>query len=294
MAANVKAIVVTYESAEVLPACLTALKAEGVSAIVVDNASQDVSAEVARLFGAEVIRNARNEGYGRANNAGVARADSEFVLIVNPDLVVEPGCIAALVRAARRYPDAAIIAPKIVEPDGRVFVQPRSLLAPYLQNPKGVPCDPQGDVCIPFVSGACFMMRQQLFIQIGGFDEEIFLFYEDDDLCRRLTEAGMAIVYTPAAAARHLRGKSSAPAPGRIFRSRWHQAWSKAYVSRKYGLPDPSPATLALNGLKAAGAYATFRADLKERYGGSVAGALAWLKGRTALAHEGLTRRIGP
>ena len=122
------AIVVTHDSAHVLPACLDALRREGVPAIVVDNASEDGSAELAQAHGARVIRNRRNEGYGRANNLGAAAADSEFLLILNPDLALESGAVAELLAAAERYGDAGLLAPRIVEPDGRMFFQAQSVL----------------------------------------------------------------------------------------------------------------------------------------------------------------------
>jgi GT2 family glycosyltransferase len=127
------------------------------------------------------------------------------------------------------------------------------------------------------------------FLRLGGFDENIFLFYEDDDLCRRVADAGHALIYVPQAMVRHGRGRSSQPKRGRIFTSRWHQAWSRAYVSRKYGLPDPAPGMLAANALKAAAAVLTFRRSLMERYGGSAAGAWGFLAGRQALRREGLS-----
>jgi len=283
---SVTAIVVTFDSAHALPECLGALRADGVPALVVDNASTDETVAIAEGQGATVIRNARNEGYGRANNIGARAADSEFVLIVNPDCVVDRGAVAALVDAARRYPDAALFAPQIVEPSGRVFYQPRSLLATSLTNPGGKLVLPEGEACAPFFSGACFLIRRDVFLRLGGFDQNIFLFYEDDDLCRRIADSGAALIYVPQALVRHGRGRSSGEKPGRIFASRWHQAWSRAYVSRKYGLPNPAPGMFAINALKAAGARLTFRRKLIERYGGSAAGALAFLKGEKALERE--------
>ena len=284
----ITAIVVAFDSAHALPECLDALRAAGVPAIVVDNASEDDGAALAEAQGATVIRNARNEGYGRANNIGARAASSEFILIVNPDVVIEPGSVAALVGAAQRYPEAGFFAPQIVEPSGRVFFQPRSLLAPYLKNPSGRLSLPDGDACVPFASGACFLIRRELFLRLRGFDERIFLFYEDDDLCRRVAEASPALIYVPDALVRHGRGRSSAQKRGRIFASRWHQAWSRAYVSRKYRLPNPAPGMFASNALKTLLAGLAFRRSLLERYGGSAAGALAFMMGRTALAREGL------
>ena len=279
---SVTAIVVTFDSAHALPRCLGALAADSVPVIVVDNASSDDTVALAEGQGARVVRNARNEGYGRANNIGVRAADTEFVLVVNPDCFVDAGAVAALVNAARRYPDAALFAPQIVEPDGRVFYQPRSLLASYLQNPSGELVLPEGEVCAPFFSGACFLIRREVFLKLGGFDDNIFLFYEDDDLCRRVADSGSALVYVPQAVVRHGRGRSSGEKPGRVFTSRWHQAWSRAYVSRKYGLPNPAPGMFAVNALKAVGASLTFRRKLVERYAGSAAGAWAAMMGRKA------------
>ncbi|TFZ60473.1 glycosyltransferase family 2 protein [Methylorubrum sp. Q1] len=283
------AIVVSHDSADALPACLAALARESIPAIVVDNASRDGSVAVARAHGARVIAHPRNEGYGRANNIGVRAAEgARHVLILNPDLVLQPGAAAALLAAAQAWSDAGLLAPRIHEPDGRFFYQPRSLLAPYLTNPKGRRDLPEGDACAPFLSGACLMIERAFFLDLGGFDENIFLFYEDDDLCRRVADAGRALIHVHGAVALHGRGRSSAPAPGRVFRTRWHQAWSRAYVSRKYGLPDPSPGMLATNAPKAALSALAFRRSGLERYGGSAAGALAALRGQSALAREGL------
>jgi GT2 family glycosyltransferase len=198
----VTAIVVAFDSAHALPECLGALTADGVPVLVVDNASTDDTAALAEGQGARVIRNPRNEGYGRANNIGARAAGTEFLLVVNPDCTVEKGAVAALVEAARRYPDAGLFAPRIVEPSGRVFYQPRSLLSPYLHNPKGRLVLPEGEACAPFFSGACFLVRRSLFLGLGGFDENIFLFYEDDDLCRRVADAGHALIYVPQATVR--------------------------------------------------------------------------------------------
>jgi N-acetylglucosaminyl-diphospho-decaprenol L-rhamnosyltransferase len=286
--ADVTAIVVAHDSAAVLPDCLTALAREGVPAIVVDNASSDGSADLAQRLGARVLRQGRNEGFGRGMNAGVSAAATEFCLLTNPDLTYEPGAVGALLEAARRWPDAGLLAPRIVEPDGRFFWQARSLLAPYLTNPAGTLALPEGDCCAPFLSGASLLVRREAFLALGGFDPAIFLFYEDDDLCRRMADAGHALVHVHAAVARHVRGGSSAPRPGRVFRARWHMAWSRGYVSRKWGLREAALGQVLQNAPKALGSALVGRRDLMERYGGSAAGALAWLRGVTALAREGL------
>lgn len=283
-----EAVVVTHDSAGVLSACLAALSHDGVAAIVVDNTSRDGSADLARRLGARVICNARNEGYGRGNNRGIADATTDYVLVANPDVVLDRGAATELLAAASRYPDAGLFAPRIVEPSGRFFFQPRSLLAPYLSNPGGRLALPEGDACAPFLSGACLMIRRELFLRLGGFDPDIFLFYEDDDLCRRVADAGYALVHVHAAVAHHVRGGSSTAAPGRVFNARWHLAWSRGHVCRKYGLPVPGWGTIVTNALQAAGFALLLDRHRAERHAGVSAGTLAFRRGRTALGRQGL------
>jgi GT2 family glycosyltransferase len=280
MAPPVTAVVVTFNSERVIGTCLTALP-EGVKAIVVDNASADRTAGIAEAQGATVIRNSANLGYGKANNIGVKAADTEFVLICNPDVTVDADTIAALLSATESWPEAGIWAPRVFQPDGREYFRTASYLSPGSQAKD----PPQGDVQVPMVQGSCFLMRRDLFLEMGGFDENIFLFYEDDDLCRRLNDAGRAIFYVHAATVSHELGGSSQPRPGLIYLSRFHQAWSKAYVARKYGMPSPALSMMLVNGFKYLGAFLSGKAPRKERYGGSFMGALAGWRGRSAWDH---------
>lgn len=282
------AIIVTFDSAQSLPACLDALAGEGVPAIVVDNASGDGTRDIAQARGATVLANARNEGYGRANNRGVAACGTPYVLIVNPDLQLKPGAVAALLAAAERYPDAGMLAPRIIEPSGRVFVQPRSLLSPPHLNRARHVVIPEGDACLPFLSGACLLMRREIFLGLGGFDPAIFLFYEDDDLCRRMRDAGHALVHVHAAEVQHERGRSSRPSSRRRFTARWHLAWSEFYIARKYGLPMPGLLKTIENIAKTVGYGLILNQDKMFAHAGSAAGAVAWRRGRTALERQRL------
>jgi GT2 family glycosyltransferase len=288
MLETVTAIVVAHDSAAKLPACLAALQREGVRAIVVDNASEDESATVAETHGARVIRNAKNQGFGRAMNIGMRAAATEFALLVNPDLVLDDGAVTHLLEAAAHSPDAVIFAPRIVEPDGRIFFANQSFLAKTLRNEKGALWTPEGDCCTPFLSGACWLVRRETVLGLGGFDESIFLFYEDDDLCRRVSDAGYALIYVHDAVARHERGASASPRKGRVFKARRHLAWSRAYVARKWGLPRPELAILGQNLPKLLLSALLFQSARVERYGGTTQGALDSLRGRRATAMEGL------
>ena len=191
----------------------------------------------------------------------------------NPDAIVRPGFRVAMLQAAGRYEDAGVFGPRIIGPRNELFFPTRSLLSPYLINERKRACQPEGDCCAPFLSGSCYLIRRAFFIDIGGFDSNIFLFYEDNDLCRRVADTGRSIIFVNDAVMEHAQGRSSAPAPGRAFRARWHYAWSQGYVCRKYGLKSPSPGTFLRNSLKYFATLLTGSSLKRERYGGAAAGA---------------------
>lgn len=287
--ADVTAIVVTHDSAAVIAPCLAALRIACGETIVVDNASSDATPAMSAKAGARFIASGRNEGYGRANNRGAAEARSRFLLICNPDVTVGESAVGALLDAAQAFPNAGLWAPLIVEPDGRRFVQPRSLLAPAHLNAARNVLVPEGPASIPFVSGACFMIERERFLAMGGFDLDIFLYYEDDDLCRRLMDTGAPPMLIPAACVRHARGRSTPPTPARRYNAKWHAAWSERHVRRKYALPEPPLWPVIWSGVRAGLNAAILRRDDAARYAGMVGGALAYRRGVTALDRQGLS-----
>lgn len=266
---TVTAIIVTYNSANVISPCVEALRAQGAQVLVVDNASVDGTAQLAESLGAQVVRNRNNEGFGRGNNIGAHVAAGEYLLFINPDAVAEVGAVGKLAQAAQAHPRDGLFGAKLVEPDGRIFHHDKGMLGAFL-------------------SGACLLIRRELFIELGGFDPRIFLFYEDDDLCRRVTDAGYGLHYVEEATVRHLRGGSSAKGKSLNYTVRWHQAWSRFYVARKYGIDKPVLPWLLRFALKYLTALMTGNGARKQRYGGSFAGALAFARGRTALQYQGL------
>ena len=285
---HLTAIVTTFDSAAVLPACLEALKEQNISVIVVDNASTDASVKIAESFAARVLVNTQNQGFGRAMTQGVQAAETPLVLLVNPDLVLAEGAVAAFLVAVNRYHDAALFGPRIIEEGGRIFFPNHSLLATFLKNDKRKEWQPNGDCCVPFLSGACLLVRRDVMLELGGFDPHIFLFYEDDDLCRRMSDAGHALVHVDRALVRHARGGSSAPKPGRVFKARFHLAWSRLYVARKWGIDAPVLGTLMIQYAKLFAATVLGNAKRKERHGGTIAGIKAFHDDLPALGCEGL------
>ena len=233
---RVAAVTVTHHSAAVIGACLSRLGA-GAEVIVVDNASDDASREIAHGArpDARLIHNRVGLGYGNGINCGLRLAHREFVLMINPDAMLMPEALTRLVAAADRYPSAAILAPLMLAPDGHaVASHDVGLLARSGRPRKRLDAECSGDLCADYLSGAAMLVRRRALDEVGGFDPNIFLYYEDDDLCLRLRRKGWSLVLVADAKVEHIGGGSVRAGWPALWEKFWHMAWSRLYLERKY------------------------------------------------------------
>ncbi len=232
------AILVTYNSMEVIGNALQALRAEKQirDIYVVDNCSKDgTQAHIRTDFpGIKLIGNAKNEGFGRGNNAALQKVETAYALLVNPDAVLQPGALSLLLAAAERYPDAAILAPALLDENGEAHHSfKRNVFEREANDDEYIA--PEGELCAGFLSGAVMLLNMSLIKRIGFFDPNIFLYYEDDDLCLRARQAGYGLVYVPQAQAVHLMGRSSGESkPEAEYFKQKHMIWSRLYIEKKY------------------------------------------------------------
>jgi N-acetylglucosaminyl-diphospho-decaprenol L-rhamnosyltransferase len=215
---RVDVVVVSYESAASLPACLTALPASA-GAVVIDNASRDAGADVAESLGATVVRNESNRGFAAAANQGARCGDAEYVLFLNPDAVLGERDLELLLDALERDPGAAAAGPRLLDARGHEqrswwpFPSPGATWAEAF----GLQRLRQADPAVGFAVGACLLVRRDAFEELGGFDERFWLYGEEADLCRRAWDAGQRVLRVPAATARHIGGASGASASALVF-----------------------------------------------------------------------------
>lgn len=199
-------LLVTYQSEHCAPPMGRAL-AQFPHIVVIDNGSTDgtVTAFRRELPQAKIIENGKNLGFGAANNRGAQAAQTEFILLLNPDCIIDPFAASAMVECADQYLDASAIAPQLIDRHGS---EDKSYSLGTKSWPGKGPAA-EADICVRFASGACMLIRQQAMQQVKGFDEDFFLYYEDTDLCLRLTAQSGAIVVNPKAKVTHLSRGSS-------------------------------------------------------------------------------------
>ena len=282
--ARVCVVTVAYNSASALRGMLGSVPV-GLAVIVVDNASRDDSAAVAEAAGARVIRNAANLGFGAGCNIGMAAAETEFVLLANPDTRLDAGAIARLVAAADAFPDAAILAPTLCDESGERVRSwdVEQLHRRKLSRKRGAEPWPEGPLCAEFLSGACMLLRASDGLR---FDEDFFLFYEDDAICAAARAKGRSLVLVPDAVMHHAGGGSSAPSQAlSAFKAR-HMAWSRLhYMALMRGSAAARREAWGRvwhHASKAFGHGLTLRFEKLRADVAGLGGTLAWLRGRRA------------
>jgi GT2 family glycosyltransferase len=230
---SVTVVVVTHESAHCLPA-LNGLLARCKSLIISDNGSRDGTPEEAsRLWPqAQVLSHTRNLGFGAANNRALVRVSTPLVFLLNPDCEMTEEGLLQLMGVASEHPEFAVLAPQLVSASGKPEVNYR--WPQTLWESAGAPAS--GLTCVGFVCGAAMLMRRDRFDDVGYFDEQFFLYYEDDDLCLRLFNAQRPIVVVPdVKAIHHSRGSVRGAHPWRSEYVRgFHHAQSKLIFAKKH------------------------------------------------------------
>jgi N-acetylglucosaminyl-diphospho-decaprenol L-rhamnosyltransferase len=246
---RIDAVVVSYRSAATLRGCVEPLAAlPSVRVTVVDNASPDDSVEtIADLAAVDVVRAPRNGGFAYGCNLGVARGTSPYLLFLNPDARIDGASLDALVAVLEADAEAGLVAPRILDDDGslayslRRFPRLRSTFAKALFLHRIFPRVAWTDELVrdpavyerpgtpEWVSGACMLVRREAYEAVGGFDEGLFLYCEDTDLCLRLWQAGHTVRFEPAALVRHVGGASSGAGQTQPIAAR-----SRVYYARKH------------------------------------------------------------
>ncbi len=238
---DIDVVIVTYNSAHYLHDCVTALPAE-MHVIVIDNASQDGSAELAEALGCDVLRNVENEGFGRAVNRAVReRVDATTVLLLNPDARIT-GASLELLRVALKDDGVAVAGPRLHDGAGNEqrpwweFPSPGLAWREAFGFHRLRRLDFGRSSDVPFVVGACFLIRTDAFRDMGGFDERYWLYGEEADLCRRLVDAGWRVRYVAEAHASHAGGASS-DGPGNPTIREHFMRGSDRFVLTHHGAP---------------------------------------------------------
>jgi N-acetylglucosaminyl-diphospho-decaprenol L-rhamnosyltransferase len=251
---KVSAVIVSYNTAELLQDCLRSMTQHTRTPheiIVVDNNSTDGSAaQVEQNFPTvTIIRNKANLGFSKASNLGARSSHGEHILFLNPDVQVKAGAVDALVSHLEIHNQAGIVGPRFVFPDGRFQLSAGNLpgiwqewkdrrLSRRTQTADEKLHERVASLfrnvhAVGWVTGACLLIRRSLFDALGGFDEKLFLYFEDKDLCKRAASLGAKVVYYPEAEVVHHLG--GAALGNTKFLRRVYQTSHHEYYRKHHG-----------------------------------------------------------
>jgi GT2 family glycosyltransferase len=225
-------LIVNFRGYPDLERCLQSLDSRvrrGDEVIVVDNESdRSWLAVVARNYPHVVtIPSAENLGFAAGINIAAQRAKNPFLLLLNPDTVLEGPVIRSLEEWLACHPDTAVVGPRVLNADGSIQPSARAfpgvstllggrsawLTQRYPNNPWSrrnlLGLDATEPIDTDWLSGSCLMTRRDVFARLRGLDESFFLYWEDADYCWRVADLGLRRTYLPTVAVRHFCGGSA-------------------------------------------------------------------------------------
>jgi N-acetylglucosaminyl-diphospho-decaprenol L-rhamnosyltransferase len=230
-------IIVSYNTADLIASCLNSILTTniGKEIFVVDNASNDGIAKVVRdgFPLVHLVVNQENRGFAAANNQVLADCRGRYILFLNPDTQVMADTFGNAIYFMDDHPHIGLAGMKIINPDG-TLQESVSYRYPGGKYAKSEMSGLSGRIAC--VLGAAMIARREIIQKTGGFDEDFFLYGEDQDLCLRIRKLGYEIGYIDAAVVVHLGGQSE-----RQFTSaeRWGRKVKAEYLFyRKHYLPE--------------------------------------------------------
>ena len=226
MTPKISVIIVSWNSGDIIAGCLKSIRATkypNLEIITIDNASQDETLLVLKKFKSiRLIRNSSNVGFPKAVNQGLQIATGNYILLLNSDASLPADFFQKGLSFFVEHPDAAVMGPKLVDPDGTpqgsVFSEPsiqatfrefwlgqKGLTGKYAPTTYNLQPTP-----VNAVSGACMFFPRRTLEKIGLFTERVFMYYEDLDYCRRIRRSGWNIYFNPQITVTHIHGHASA------------------------------------------------------------------------------------
>jgi N-acetylglucosaminyl-diphospho-decaprenol L-rhamnosyltransferase len=235
--------IVNTNSRALLLACLDSLAGTEAEIVVLDNASEDGSAEAVRERFPEVrvIAQSHRAGFGANHNTVIRATTGRYVYVLNEDTTAGDWGFEALATYLDSHPRVAALGPRLVYPDGRLqdsawrFPTPLvSALSLVTLGRLGV-TQSRGDVPhgVDWVTGAAVVLRREALDEVGLFDEGFFLYSEEVDLQARLRRAGWEVHYFPGVSVVHHESQFSADIPERRINEMWrsrHRYWQKHHT----------------------------------------------------------------
>lgn len=234
---DLSVIILSFNTKDITDECLRRLQVAGnrlqkigskLEVIVLDNASSDGSVEMIenRHSSFKLIKSKNNTGYSGGNNIGLKKSTKPYILLLNSDAFIEEDTLVKALEYFQNHPYCDVLGGKLVYENGTLQPSAGNLPTPLntifwilgigqIANPFH-PKNPQffsKDREVGWVMGAFFMFKRTVYENVGGFDEDIFMYMDEVDICKRISNAHFKVCFTPSLVITHLQKASSKDFP---------------------------------------------------------------------------------
>ena len=207
---DITIIIVCYKSYDLIKKNLNVLKI--FKTIIIDNSNCEKTYNLVKYIdNIRFINTSKNLGYGQANNLGVSNADTKFILILNPDIIIDEKSIFALYKRKKLYDNIGILVPSLFSQTNERKTNGSKSYFKKIFNKKFIKNKnfAEGDTCYDYAIGCAFFMDRDFFNKIGGFDKDFFMYFEDNEICDRVYKFNKTVIETPSSKMTHMEGMSS-------------------------------------------------------------------------------------
>ena len=228
---NLSIVIVTFKSEVVIHDCIKSID-KNIKVIVVENSNNyQFKEDLEKLYSnVSCLLTSKNLGMGAGNNIGIKRAKTDYVLILNPDVILEVSTINELIIASQKIPGFGVLAPissDINYPNYKIDTNEKVMI------------ESESPFKVKSVDGFAMLFDKKKLdrvLQENYFDENFFMYLENDDLCKRIIEAKEEIYIAPISKIKHLGGKAvNVMYKNEVeFSRNWHWIWSKFYFNKKH------------------------------------------------------------
>ena len=225
---NITFIIVSFKSEKIIDDCLKSLPKNSKIIVIENSNNYNLKKSLELKYDNIEVLISENNGMGASNNLGILKSETKFVYVLNPDVKFKKDTFENLIAAAIKITDFAILTPinsDIKFPNFKILKQNKNIN--------------DSIISVDSIDGFSMLINKEKFINQKFFDENIFLYLENDDLCKRVKKSGQKIFVIKNSIIDH-KGSSSSSIkndPEFEYLRNWHWMWSKYYYNKKhYGI----------------------------------------------------------
>ncbi len=230
---NLTFVIVTYESDHIIEDCLSSIPSDYPIIIIENSGKKDFQKKIEKKYPnvkCEIME--KNEGYSFGNNCGIKMSKTKLVFILNPDVRLQNNTLEELDQVSNKIKDFSILAPTLISDELKKGFGLTKNYGSYKKN-----LNTTSDFFeVDYIQGCAFLLNKNELKDIGFFDENIFMYFDDIDLCKRIKNLRKKIYVSKKAKIEHLGAK----AVNDIFFNEvefsrnWHLMWSTFYFNKKH------------------------------------------------------------